>query len=458
MQAALKGARPAVALGLCLITAATLAQPAPGGGGLAPPSSPSTGQTPGAPGAPAPVPPSSATPPPASPAPGADIVRNNPAAPLPAPNLGSTAAVPPPRGYWRAEPFDIYPFLGVGVGWTNNLLGQSTDPISTALMAVSPRVVATTRSGAHTHSLRYGGSYGKYFDSPADDFAVHEFVASTVNQFSARADLTGTAYYLLQQDPRGLTSRTISSEPDRWTGMGAQMTAGYGARSAQGRLEFDLGLTDKQYKTNPAVTDNLNVSTVFTAGRFLYRTGPRTRLLTELRYSRFEYDTGVLTNDEVRLLGGFTWDVAASTTGTVRAGLVRKNFEQPALSDYSAFTADAALRYLIRSYSVVELAAGRVPSDSWGTGFFTVDTYLAGTWTHRWASYFSTRALLSYLSQDVRGASRTDTTTTANVGGYFDVRTWLRLGAELQFGRRSSDDPAFEYSRNLVLFTVGGTL
>ena len=411
-----------------------------------------------APAAPAPAPAPAAAPAGGDAAPAQDIVRTNPASPLPNPNLASSAAIPPRRGFLRPEPFFVYPFLGVGLGYTDNLLGQSANEVSSMLYALSPRVQAEVRSGAHVHGLRYGGNYGIWADSRADDFANHEFVATTRNQFTARADLTGSAYYLLQQDPRGITARTLSAEPDKWRGLGVQLTGGYGARSAQGRIEVDLGLTDKQYRNNEAVTANLDVRTFNTAGRFFYRTGPRTRLLTELRYTRYDYDTGLLTNDEVRLLGGFTWDLAASTIGTVKAGYVRKNFEQATRTDYSAFTAEAAMRYLIRSYSAVEVAAGRLPSDSAGSGFFTVDTYLATTWTHRWAGFLSTRALLGYLNQDVRGANRTDTTTTLGFGGYYDVRPWLRLGVELQHGRRSSDDPSFDYTRNLLLFTVGGTL
>lgn len=417
-----------------------------------------------APAAPAPSV-SQIAPPPAAPAvtttsapPVSDLVRSNPAAPLPNPNLAASAALPPRRGFLRAEPFDIYPWLGVGLGWTNNLLGQATDPISTSFLVASPRVSAETRTGAHVHTLRYSGSYGKYFDSSADDFAVHEFVASTVNQFTARADLTASAYYLLQQDPRGLTTRTISTEPDRWNGYGARMTLGYGALSAQGRIEVDLGLTDKQYKNNPSVTQNLSVSTIDTAGRFFYRTGPRTRLLTELRYTHFDYDTGRFTNDETRLLGGFTWDLSASTSGSVKAGYVRKNFAQASLADYGAFTAETAFRFLIRSYSILDVAAGRAPSDFFGTGYFNVDTYATAAWSHRWAGYFSTRALVSYLNQDVRGANRTDSTTNLGIGGFFDARTWLRFGVELQHARRSSDDANFAFSRNVLMLTVGATL
>ena len=367
--------------------------------------------------------------------------------------------MPARRGYYRAEPFDIYPFLGVGFGYTNNLLGQSTDQVSSSLLVISPRVQAETRSGAHVHSIRYGGSYGVYPNSRDDDFAVHEVVFGTVNQFTARTDLSASAYWLQQQDPRGVsTNRPFGTSPDRWRGLGATMLAGYGARSAQGRIEGELSVTDKQYQNNRDLTAALDVSTVSLAGRFLYRIGPRTRLLTEVRRTEFSYDTGPYDNTEDRLLAGVTWDLSVTTFGTIKAGVVRKQFDNPAANDYSAFAFDAAMRWVPRTYSFVDLAVSRTPSDSTGTGFFTVDTWTAATWNHRWAGYLSSRVLLARLGQEFQGLGRDDTNYQVGVAGFFDVRSWLRLGAEYSHQTRNSNQSAFEYSRDQILFTVGVTL
>jgi hypothetical protein len=447
-KAVRSGSRGWTAATLLFVAAQAGAQTAPsqggGSGGVAAPATVT-------PAAPAPVPPTAAPP-------AGDIVRTNPAAPVPNPNLGASAALPARRAFYRAEPFDIYPALGVGLGYTDNLLGQASNEIGTSFLAISPRVQAEVRRGAHAHSVRYGGSYGKYFSSSADDFATHEFVADTVNQFTARTDLRASAYYLLQQDPRGLTTRVISAEPDRWRGLGLNMTAGYGARSAQGRFEADLGITDKQYQNNRSVTAGLDVSTVDLAGRFFYRLSPRVRLLTEYRHTEFDYDSSPLDNSEDRLMVGATWDIAATTMGTAKVGYVKKSFDEPRFADYSALAVDGSLRWMPRTYSFIDIAASRLPSDTSGTGFFNVDTWFAASWTHRWAGYLSSRAVLGRLGQDVRGANRSDTTLSASVAAYFDIRSWMRLGVEYLYQTRDSTDPTFEYSRNQLLFTVGATL
>jgi hypothetical protein len=74
------------------------------------------------------------------------------------------------------------------------------------------------------------------------------------------------------------------------------------------------------------------------------------------------------------------------------------------------------------------------------------------------AQYMVTRATLTHVNIDYRGAGRTDRISQASLGGYFDIRTWLRLGAEVSHQRRASPVDVLDYSRNVVLLTVGATL
>jgi polysaccharide biosynthesis protein VpsM len=121
---------------------------------------------------------------------------------------------------------------------------------------VSPRVRADVKTGADTYALTYGGNFGHYFSSSANDFAEHALVATSSNQFTARTDLQAAAFYLVKQDPGGSVDRSFSGTPDRWHGAGAIATLGYGAPSAQGRLELDLGVTDKRYLNNREITQD----------------------------------------------------------------------------------------------------------------------------------------------------------------------------------------------------------
>jgi hypothetical protein len=308
--------------------------------------------------------------------------------------------------------------------------------------------------------LTYSGNYGHYFSNPDLDFNDHALVATANARFTSRADVLASAFYLRKQDAPGSVDRAFTGTPDRWHAVGADGTFGYGATSAQGRLEFDLGFTDKRYLNNRESTELLDVSTWNAAARFFYRVAPKTRLLAEIRHTDYDYRSSAspLDNSEQRYLLGATWEATAATSGTVKVGYIAKEFRQQGPQDHRGPTGEAEIRWLPRTFSAVDISLQYAPSDSTGTGFFTIDKSVGARWEHHWKSYFVTRALASYVKSDYEGVSRTDRIGRVSLAAYFDVRTWLRLGAEVSHENRRSTDTLFDFSRNVILLTVAGTV
>lgn len=401
---------------------------------------------------------------PAAPAPtaiaptGSGLLTGNPASPLPNPDLASGAAFPAQRGFIRAEPFFIYPYLGVGVGYNDNLVGTPNDRISSAFLLLSARVRTDVKSGGDTYALTYNGTYGHYLSSSANDFNEQAIVATSSNQFTERADLQAAAFYLVKQDPFGSIDRSFNPTPYSWHGWGANATFGYGAQSAQGRVELDVGATDKRYTNIREITQAFDLTTWDVAARFYYRIAPATRLLAEIRDTEYDYRSSPLNNNEQRYLLGATWDVTAATSGTLKLGYVATRFKQEGLDDYSGLTVEAALRWLPRTYSTVEIVALYAPSQSTGTGPFTVDTTAGARWEHYWKSYFLTRAYATYVNSDYQGISRTDHVSRVGIGAYFDLRSWLRIGADFSHENRNTNVFGFDFSRNVIILSIAGTL
>src|SRR4030095_10691255 len=416
------------------------------------------GQTPAPPGVPGDGP-SPVGPAPIAIAPtGSGLLTGTPASPLPNPDLARGAAFPAQRGFIEAGPVFIYPYLGVGVGYNDNLTGALNNRISSWFVLVSPRVRADVKSGGNTYALTYSGNFGHYLSSSANDFNDQALVATSSNQFTASADLQAAAFYMVKEDPSGSIDRSFNIIPFSWHGAGAIATFGYGAPSAQGRLELDLGATDKRYTNEREITQALDVSTWNAAGRFFYRIAPELRLLAEIRDTGFDYHSSPLDTSEQRYLLGATWYATAITSGTLKVGYATKSFKQEGLPGYSGVTAEAAVRWLPRTYSTVDLVAVYGPSLSEGNGIFTVDTTLGASWEHYWKSYFLTRVFATYVNSDLQGISRSDRVSRAGIGAYFDIRSWLRIGADYSHENRSSTDSAFNFSRNVVIFSIAATL
>ena len=386
------------------------------------------------------------------------VVRGNAASPQPLPDLASNYAFPAQRGFVRAEPVFIYPSLGMGIGYDDNVFATPNNTTDSGFFMLFPRVRAEVKHHGDVYAFTYNGRWGHYFDASEADVNDHEFVATSSNQFTARADLNATAYYLMKQDDPGSVDRSVSGTPDRWHAVGAFATFGYGAREAPGRFEFDGGATDKRYVNNRDVTAAFDVTSWNVAGRFFYRLAPKTHLLAELRYNDYDYHSSPLDSDEQRYLVGATWDATAATSGALKVGYLTKQFKASGFEDYSGVTAEASVRWKPRTYSTLDILAVYAPSDSTGTGQYTVDKTVGATWEHFWKTYFSTRVGAWYTKSDFVGVSRTDNDSRIGIGGFFDIRTWLRLGLEYSYENRNSTDPTAEYSRNVVMLTIGGTL
>lgn len=386
------------------------------------------------------------------------LIPYNSAIPIPLGAVYLNNAFPAQRGFVRAEPFFIYPSVALGFGNNSNVLLQKDNTLSTSIVQMSPKVVAELKSGGSAHAFSYQGSFSRYSKSSADNTDDHELVAQTRNQFSARADLNGQAYYLSRSEPRFSLNRTSGDRPDHFNAFGALGTFGYGAQAAQGRFEVDMGFTDKSYTNNRLVTEAFDATSFNIAGRFLYRISPRMRLLAEARDTEISFKGSNLDNAERRLLFGAALDGSAALSGTAKIGYVNKNFKDGSLQDFNALAAEVALRWQPLTYSQIDVLAQRLPRDSTGTGTSTLDSVLGVTWNHRWQSFISTYASARYVNSDFKGVSRTDKISNFSVGGYFDIRTWLRLGLRVDLDNRSSTESTVEFKRNLLMFTVGATL
>jgi len=391
--------------------------------------------------------------------PGETRFNPNPALPLPSEALG-TGVIPAGAAGVPLGPMYLYPTLGVSFGYNDNPSGTSGGGSST-FWGLSPRLVAGGNTGTVSYALGYAGDIVRYADTPDYDFDTHQFTASASSALNARTDVRGLTYFMLGADTNGSVDREVF-ETQRWRGLGALGTIGYGAAGATGRVEFDLGVTDKSYD-DADVAATQDVTTLTAVGRFLYRVAPRTQLLTELGYTGFDYaDAAASTRDsaETSFRVGALWNITAITSGSVRIGVINKQFDNPAIDDYTGPDFALALNWMPRTYSTVGLFANARPVDSTGFGDYKLSRVIGGNWTHTWTSQIASRAFLSYRMEEYEGVgvSREDDTTAIGLGLVYTMRRWMRFGAQWVNEDRDSTDSDFTFRRNVYSLTAGFSL
>jgi hypothetical protein len=355
----------------------------------------------------------------------------------------------------------IYPGLGLTLGNNDNVTGAETGEIDSTFYSLRPQLVAEIKRRGDRYTASYAGNFTRYQDSSADDFDHHDVQLAGDNVFTSRAALGWGIGYIERTDPRGSTDRGVGTAPDKWHSPIARAMFAYGAKGAQGRIEVEASLQDKTYDNNRAATRASDVELRNLAGRFFYRVAPKTSLLVEVRDTEADYALSTSTNDnnERRYYVGATWEATAATTGIFKIGRLEKKFDDAAKQDFSGSSWEGTIRWQPLTYTAFDLTANKSTSDSTGVGDYIVNKNLTLAWTHMWKSYLGSRVSLGRLKSDYGGAStRSDETKSYGVAVFYQWRRWLQVGLDWSVTERDSNTAGNDFSRNVTMLTLEGTL
>lgn len=354
----------------------------------------------------------------------------------------------------------LYPYLMLGLGHNDNVLGTPTDEISSTFLQLRPRLVAEAARGGDRYTLHYAGDYGKYSDSGEDDYDAHEIFLAGDKYFTSRASLGWRVGYAKQSDARGSNDISYGDEPNSWHAPIANLLFGYGSVGAKGRIEVEAGLMHKRYDNNEFVTRTFDVDTHNLAGRFFYRLAPKTRMLFEVRHTDNNYRLSSSDQDgtETAYNIGLTWEGTAATTGIFKIGHLEKDFDSSAREDFSGMGWEGTVRWAPRTYSTFDLTTARATQDSTGIGDYLLNSSFSLGWKHQWNDRVGTNVSYALVNSDYEGVTREDDTRSIGLGVTYDMRRWLRLGASIMLTDRASNINTYDFDRNTFMLSVEGTL
>jgi len=366
-----------------------------------------------------------------------------------------------PAGF-PVGPLVVYPGIDLAVGHDDNLFLRPANRSSSNFTIVSPYVRAEARPGPHKFDVALRIDDGRYHSSSADNYTDYWLLGNGDLVFSGRMGLKLRAELRHGHDPRGSTDRGISATPDEYDNTGVDGVFRYGAPGARGRIEIDAGAFARRYTNNRLTTVAADRDTKVLGGTFFWRVMPRTELLFQAQHRNIDYQlaTSTLSSTEDRLYIGAKWEATAATSGYAKFGRLNKNFNSAARADFSGSSWDVGVRWSPLTYSVFDLYSSKQANESTGFGDTTVTKLYGITWSHAWTSRLRTQVLASLRNDNFNGAgvTRQDDTISYGLKAAYDFRRWLRFGAEYTHFTRDSNLNAFDYKRNLLLFTVGATL
>ena len=379
-----------------------------------------------------------------------------------APAAPAPSGIPTPPGGIPVGPLIVYPAVDFAQGYDDNLFLRPSNRRSASFTTVSPQLRAEGKTGPHKFDVGLRIDDSRNHSSPADSYTNYALTGNAELVFSGRESLKLSAVRRHGEDPRGTTDRNVSTEPDQYDVTGIDGVFKYGAAGAQGRIEVDGGAQATRYTNNRSFTNAADRDVLKLGGTFFWRVAPRTELLFQAQRGGVDYKlaSSTLDSTDTRYLFGVKWEATAATTGTAKFGRMYKDFDSASRPDFSGSSWDVGVRWSPLTYSVFDFTSAKQTSESTGVGDTIVGKSYGVTWSHAWSSRLRTQALANFRNDTFPGAvvSRSDDTTSFGLKASYDFRRWLRLGAEFTHSERESNDPGLNYKRNLLLFTVGGTL
>ena len=356
-------------------------------------------------------------------------------------------------------PLFATPYIGLAVGHDDNLFLSRDNRKASNLYIVSPGFKLDARSEAMIFQASYQGQIGRYTSSADDNYVDHTTRAQLDTAFSGRSFLRLGADYIRSHDPRGSTDRPVEGRPDKYRLVVPSATYAFGAPGAQGRVELYASEINKRYTNNRATTQFADRSGAEFGGAFYWRVMPKTYAMAEVRNTEIHYDlTNVNTGEERRYYAGISWEATAKTVGTIKVGQLRRSFDN---GDPSKTTSswEGLVTWSPLTYSSFDFYTSRQSNEATGLGARFILSSVAGVnWTHAWSSFLNTGVGLRYQKDEYQGFDRTDDLKTLNLRVGYKFRRWLTIGGEYTYTKRDSNQPTFEFDKNLYMLTATASM
>ena len=351
------------------------------------------------------------------------------------------------------SPVFFSPWVGLGVGYDDNLFITPANEKSSYFYVLSPGFRLDARSPGSVVQLRHQHQFGRYTSSHDDDYVDHTTQAQADMALSPRMFARAGIEYIKSHDPRGSTDRPISTRPDEYKLLSPNATFAFGAPGAQGRVELYYSYAQKRYENNRASTIFSDRDTQEYGGALYVRVAPKTYVLGEIRQTDIDYRiTSPFSGQERRYYAGVSWEATAATTGTLKFGQLKRTFDGGAPSS-SHSSWEGIITWLPRTYSRFDFYTSRQTNEATGLGRYILTSVAGVNWTHDWSSVLMTGVNLRYQRDDYQGFNREDDTKSLGLKVGYKFRRWLVVGAEYTFTQRDSN-LNFDYDKNFYLLTA----
>jgi len=369
---------------------------------------------------------------------------------------------------------DLTPAVRLDYVSNSNAFLMPDNEVDATGLIVSPEVLLRAERRLLTLELGYTGEFAAYSEDILN-YDDHRLVARLNSELSSRQRVIASLEIVDDHDDTGtgLTRVDGSANDEQVEFVNVLLNAQYifGASAARGNLIAGLFVSNETFQNRSDITAGNDFTQIAPFGRFSYRLSSDTRLFSELRFRRFDFDNSARDRSDVVTSLGLSFSGTGSTRGEAILGITQVDFDASVRENETFVSADINLFYNPSTISSFVLRISRELNNAditGGAGLTSdaIDDDLSLTWAYDWSGFVTTRASLGaeIVNRDCDGFGTQTTTAGFELG--LKPRRWLEFGAGVQSSRRTDDnciavDGApieLDYTRQLINVFVRATL
>lgn len=345
--------------------------------------------------------------------------------------------------------FLLYPKLGFGTGYTNNVYGSASQKTGDAFFTVEPDISLQSQWSRNALNFQASGKFKEYASQGAKNENAYTVSSNGRIDIGDSDKIEAIANYQRDYEEQysgSFPANAAGSVPyTRATGL---IRGTFELNRI--RLIGNLDINQFNFSNTKTLTGALidlkfrDRTDARAAGRVEYALSPNTAAFVEATYLNSDYNHknlagGDRTSHEVRVLGGFTFDISSLLRANLGVGVVRRDYDAAKYGNINGVAADVQLSYFVDTLTTITLSGRRDVQDAITEntpGFFSSRVQLR-------VDHELLRNLLPYIEGDYerdsyKNVSRRDSLYTITGGADYKTNHNIEIEPQVSYTKRDS--------------------
>jgi len=365
----------------------------------------------------------------------------------------------------RLGGFFLYPTIGVGETYNDNIRFTETNKTSDFITTVTPAVDLKSNWNSHALNFNARADLGRYASNSEEDY--NDWQIGTDGRLDILRDtaLTGGLKYAELHEGRSSPDQTGASEPVTYRQYGPNLQLSQRFNRLRASVGGDLTAYDyDDAKSRSGATLNMDDrDRVDTTGniRLGYEIVPQYEafvrgVVNQRNYDARTDDSGFQRDSKGwELVAGLSLDLGSVTFGNIYAGYLRQEFDDARLSTINGASYGGDITWNPTTLTTVKFLASRSVDETTLSGAAgSLATRAQATVDHELLRNLILNGNVEYVNNQYEGISREDDIINVGPGADYLLNRYLRLRLRYTYGMRDSSATGSDYDVNTVFLRL----